>query len=290
MRRMASETPPGLQEASAEGRRFGGIALLAVARFELLRHLRRRRFVILLIIAALMVSLLVVVLQVFGSASGDAYAYVSSYGTWVTILVALAATFFGADAIVGEFEHRTGYLILPQPVTRTSVFAGKALAAFVLTTLTMAAYYGVVAAATGVVKGTVPVEVGYSFLLAVLYGSSALGLAFFLSSGLRGTTMSSILTFAFLFFILPVADTILSVAGVRPVGNLSFAAGTITNMLSGPYPEGYPGDSVFPGGPGGPTFTVYSPAVPLSVLVMAIWAAAGFVLAWALFRRREMKG
>jgi ABC-type transport system involved in multi-copper enzyme maturation permease subunit len=170
------------------------------------------------------------------------------------------------------------------------IFLGKFVAAFSLTAVTLGAYYGVVAAATGIVKGSIPIEIGYSFLLAVLYSTAALGLAFFLSSALRGTTMASVLTFSILFFVLSVVSAILSVAKVRPDGNLAFAGGTITNILEGPYPEGYPGDTELPGGPGGGRFPNLSPGVPISILVMVGWAVVGFGLAWFLYRRREMKG
>jgi ABC-type transport system involved in multi-copper enzyme maturation permease subunit len=286
------DSPESSRAAETSGRPSrGGSHVGSVARFELLRQFRRRRLLVLLIIVAVLLVLFIVVLQIFGSASSDAYAYASRFGGFVTILAALAATFFGADALLGEFEQRTGYLLFPQPVSRTSIFLGKLLAAFALTILTLAAYYVVVAAATGVAKGSVPIEIGYSFLLAVLYSTAALGVAFFLSSALRGTTMASILTFMLLFFVLAIASTILTVASIRPDGNLAFAGGTISNILSGPYPAAYPGDVQVPvGGPGGDRFRIYSPAVPISILVMAIWAAVGFGLAWALYRRREMKG
>ena len=270
--------------------RGGSPHFLSVARFELLRQLRRRRLLILLIIAAILLVLLIVVIQVFGSATSSAYAYASSFASSVTILAALAATFFGADTLVGEFEHRTGFLLFPQPVTRTAIFLGKLTAAVALTTVTLAVYYGVVAAATEIVKGSVPIELGYSFLLAALYSTAALGVAFFLSSALRSTTMASVLTFATLFFILTIVSSILSIAKVRPDGNLAFAGGTISNILAGPYPQAYPGDTDVPIGPGGDRFRSYSPAVPISILVMVVWAIAGLGLAWFLYRRREMKG
>jgi ABC-2 type transport system permease protein len=285
---MASEASTATKASS--GRRGSGPQFLSVARFELLRQLRRRRLLILLILAALFLVLLIVVIQIYGSASSSAYGYASTFGTWVTILAALAATFFGADALVGEFEQRTGYLLFPQPITRTAIFLGKFVAAFSLTAVTLGAYYGVVAAATGIVKGSVPIEIGYSFLLAVLYSTAALGLAFFLSSALRGTTMASVLTFTILFFVLSVVSAILSVAKVRPDGNLAFAGMAITNILEGPYPGGYPGDTESFGGPGGGRFPNYSPGVPISILVMVGWAVVGIGLAWFLYRRREMKG
>lgn len=265
-----------------------GMPFLHVARFELLRQFRRRRLLILLIIAALLVTLLVVVFQVFGTPSG-VYTYMSSFAGFVTILAALAATFFGADALVGEFEHHTGYFLFPQPVTRASIFLGKALAALALTVLTLGAYYGIVAAATRIVMGSLPIELAYSFLLAILYAIAALGLAFFLSSAMRTTTVASVLTFTLLFFVLTFVGFIINITGVRPDGNLAFAGQTISDILSGPYPEAYPGDVTVPG-PGGSTITLYSPAVVTSIGVMVLWALVGFALALLLYRRREMKG
>ena len=262
---------------------------LRVARFELLRQLRRRRMVLLLAIAGIVAAALFAVLQFFGPDGGTAYTYASTYANSVTILAALAATFFGADALLGEFEQRTGYVLFPQPVTRSSVFLGKLLAASGLASMTLAAYYAIMAGATWFVMGTVPVEMAYSFLLALLYTTAALGLAFLLSSALKSTTMSSVLTFALLLFVLTIVTTIFTVADVRPVGNLAFAGQTIPNILAGPYPEGYPGDVTINFGPGG-GFTQFSPAVESSVAVMGVRAIVCFGLALFLYRRREMKG
>jgi len=266
-----------------------GFQAFHVARFEVLRQFRRRRMILLLVIGGFVAAALFAVLQFFGPAGGTAYSYASTYASSVTILAALAATFFGADALLGEFEHRTGYVLFPQPVTRSSIFFGKLLAASGLASLTLGAYYAIMAGSTWFVMGTVPVEVAYSFLLGLLYTTAALGLAFLLSSALRSTTMSSVLTFALLFFVLMIVTTILAVAGVRPVGNLAFAGQTIPNILAGPYPEAYPGDGTSQFGPGD-GFTQYSPAVDSSVAVMALWSVVCFGLALYVYRRKEMKG
>ena len=280
----ASEVPLTQQRS-----RPRGVQAFRVARFELLRQLRRRRMVLLLAIAGIVAAALFAVLQVFGPEGGTAYSYASTYASSVTILAALAATFFGADALLGEFEQRTGYVLFPQPVTRSSVFVGKLLSALGLASMTLATYYAIIAGATWFVMGGVPVEIAYSFLLALVYTTAALGLAFLLSSALKSTTMSSVLTFALLLFVLMIVTQILTVAGVRPVGNLAFAGQTIPNILAGPYPENYPGDTTVDFGPGG-GFTQYSPAVPPSIAVMAAWAFVCFGLALYVYRRREMKG
>lgn len=284
-------TSVGSKAERARGGPPGGLPqVLMVAKFELLRQVRRRRVLLVLAIAGVAAAALFAAMRAFGSEGSSAYAYASTYGNLVAILAALAATFFGGDALVGEFEHRTGYLLFPQPVTRTSIFGGKFLAALGLASLTIGAYYGIMASATLGVKGTLPVEAAYSLLLAILYTVAALGVAFLLSSTLRSITMASVLTFALLLFLLPVASTILGVAGVHPDGNLAFAGQTIAAILTGPYPEGYPKDTTFRGPGGGPGITQYSPAVGASIAVMLSWAAATLALALVLYRRREMRG
>ncbi len=293
---MANKSNIQQVEATARQPHPGVLQTLRVARFELLRQFRRRRMILLLAIAGILAAVLFAVMRAFGAEGETAYSYASSYGIWVSILAALAATFFGGDALVGEFEHKTGYLLFPQPVTRTSIFLGKLLAALGLASLTVGAYYAIMAGATLGIKGALPVEVAYSFLLALLYTAAALGVAFLLSSALRSITMASVLTFSLLFFVLTIVSTILSVAGVRPDGNLAFAGQTIANILAGPYPEAYPGDTTGggpgggPGGDGGPGFAQFSPAVGTSIAVMAAWALLSLALALFFYRRREMKG
>ncbi len=269
-----------------------GPQALQIIRFELLRQLRRRRMIVLLAIAGILAAALFAVRRAFGAEGTSAYAYASTYAGFVLTLAALAATFFGGDALVGEFEHRTGYLLFPQPVSRTSIFVGKAMTALALAFVTVAAYYAIIAATTWAVTGSLPVEVGYSFLLALLYTTAALGVAFLLSSALRTTTMASVLTFALLFFVLGFASSIFQFAGVRPDGSLAFAGQTISNILAGPYPDAYPVDTTINVGPGGGGFriTIFSPPVGPSIGVMAAWALATFGLALVLYRRREMTG
>ncbi len=287
MRSMANPAITG--EARTRMRvQAGGSQALRVARFELLRQLRRRRMVIMLAIAAALPVTLFLVREYRGTSGVDSYSYASTYVTFVSILAALAATLFGADVLVGEFEQKTGYLLFIQPVSRTSIFLGKVLTALALSLLTIGVYYAILASATLYVTGGLPVELAYSFLLALLYTSAALGVAFFLSSGLRSTTLAAVLTFALLLFVLSILNSVLTFAGIRPDGNLPFAGAAIGDILAGPYPSAYPVDTTI--GVGRFKITEYVPAVATSVAVMAAWAAVTLILALVVYRRREMKG
>jgi ABC-2 type transport system permease protein len=240
-------------------------------------------------LAGAMATLVFLALRAFGFEEGDVHRYLTNYGNWVAILVALGATFFGGDALAGEFEHRTGYLLFPNPVGRWTIFTGKALAAIGLAALGVGVFYSVMAMASLGVKGSLPLEVAYSLLLAILYTLAAVGVALLLSASLRSTTIATILTFFLFFLLLPIVNFVFTLAQVRPIGILTFAGQTAGNILAGPYPEGYPGDQILPGGPTG-RFVQYSPEVGISVAVMAAWALVAFALALLVFRRREMVG
>ena len=50
------------------------------------------------------------------------------FAVWVTsmgTLAILGAVFFGGDAIASEFEHKTGYILFPNPVKRITLVVGK---------------------------------------------------------------------------------------------------------------------------------------------------------------------
>jgi ABC-2 type transport system permease protein len=53
----------------------------------------------------------------------------SFYGEWwgnaVTFVIVLSGIFFGGDAISGEFQNKTGYFAIPNPIKRSSVYIGK---------------------------------------------------------------------------------------------------------------------------------------------------------------------
>jgi ABC-2 type transport system permease protein len=44
-------------------------------------------------------------------------------------MVILSGIFFGGDALFGEFQNKTGYFTIPNPVRRSSIYVGKWIAA-----------------------------------------------------------------------------------------------------------------------------------------------------------------
>lgn len=273
--------------------------LWAVVHYELLRHLRRRRLTIMILLLVILVALPLGLPPLLGfPPPTEPYAFIGQVlGTGggslsvVHILVILAATFFGGDAILSEFEARTGYLIFPNPMKRSTLFFGKFLAALGLAVGIISGLYLVATVGVQIRAGTVPVELGYSWGLVLLYTSSALAVGFLVSSVLRNATAASVLTFFLFFLILRFVDFGLSAGQVKPIGSLTFASEVVGNILRGPYPQAYPVDTKISGGPNGNfSFWQYAAPVNWSIATMVIYAAGALALALVAFRRREMKG
>lgn len=243
-----------------------------------------------LAILAVVVGLLLGLPPALGSPHpSDPYAFSGGFVGFSNLLVLLAATFFASDSLAGEFAQKTAYLSFPNPVRRSSIFFGKVVAGLLASEVIIGLYFGVVAAASLGVTGRVVQELGFAYGLAALYGAAALGLAFFVSALMKGTTGAMVLTFLLFLLILPIANTVLSVAAVKPTFLLTFAATAITNIVSGPYPGSYPTDTVVQAGPGF-TLRIYVPDVGQAIAVMVAYLVASLVLALLLFRRRELTG
>ena len=105
-----------------------------IMKYALLDYLRGRRFFIMLIITALISVLLTVLVGYYRPDTfliSNLAFYDSWWGTSVTFVVVLSAIFFGGDAISGEFQNKTGYFGVPNPIRRSSIYIGKWLAAFI---------------------------------------------------------------------------------------------------------------------------------------------------------------
>ena len=153
-----------------------------ITKYALLDYLRGRRFFIMLIITALISVLLTVLVGYYrpeGFLLSNLTFYNSWWGTSVTFVVVLSAIFFGGDAISGEFQNKTGYFGVPNPIRRSSIYVGKWLAAFIASAV-MLGIFTVVTVGNGLYYFSgVPYQFGESLLFTVFYLAAVLGFTFF---------------------------------------------------------------------------------------------------------------
>ncbi len=277
-----NEAPRGKWPLPSDMQQIG-----VVAKYDIMKYMRSRRLLGMLVIEALVLIAMTALLATSTNPK-TADGVVSQYAGFASILVVIGATLFGGDAIVSEYQGRTGYLLFPNPIRKVSILVGKFISAVAAMVLILVIYYAI-ALVAGLVMGNGLSTLGLASLgLAVLYGISALAVAFLISSFMKGTTGSLILTFALFFFVLDIVASILgSLGGVKPWFLLNFAGSSLSYITTDPYPV----DAIQTIDIGtGQTMTLYAfyPDVWTSIAVMVAYTVVALVLAYLLFRRREM--
>ncbi|MDQ1371239.1 MAG: hypothetical protein QG582_153 [Candidatus Thermoplasmatota archaeon] len=204
---------------------------------------------------------------------------------FASFLVIICATFFGADAIVGEFQNRTGYLVFPNPMKRAVLFIGKFLASLTAGMIVLTIFYVALAVLSLFSARGIDDDFLLSFVYSVEFLVAAMAVAYLISSLLKGSTGATVLTFFLFIMIMPIVDSVGMFAGVKIEGSLTFSSGALIYVLSDPYPSDTSQDM----GPMG-SLDVYYPDPVLAHVVMLAYALASLGLGMYLFRRRQLAG
>src|SRR5512136_216767 len=163
-------------------------------RFELLKHLKRRRLIILIALAILLPLFPLI------SRPDAAVEFAGTSLNFISVLIVVSAAMFAGDSVCGEYEKKTSLLLFPTPQNRVSIFAGKYLAALVCTFLVVALWYMVLTLEIGPLYGwgEMPAEMWKSIATALIFSTTAVGVAFLVSSLFKRSISSTILVFLIL--------------------------------------------------------------------------------------------
>jgi ABC-2 type transport system permease protein len=200
-------------------------------------------------------------------------------------LVVILVTFFGADAIVSEYQNRTAYLLFPNPVSREIMFAGKFIASFIASLTMVGLFYILTMSLSFATLGDVAKYLPLSFCFAALFLVACLAVAFFVSSILKGSTGAIILTFFMFLMILPIVQSVGMLSGAKMWFLISFMGDLPTTTLSW---DNYPVDSSST--QFGFTFYNFYPDPGTSIAVMLAYLLIFSVLTIFLFRRKQLLG
>lgn len=266
--------------------------IATVATYELLKYLRGRRLLAIVLLTVIISAIFLVVPPAVGAAyPKDPQEFTTNMLRFLGILSILSATFFGADAIVSEYESKTGYFVFPNPIRKTSIFLGKFAASALVSMGAIELYYLITLVSVRVIDGSIPPNAGVSFAYSLVYLFAILAIAYLFSTVMRSSVYSLVLTFFTFFLILPIVDAVGSLAKFKPWFSVTFASGISQNVFLNPYPTDtvlnrtelaglYAGTQV--------SVAQYYPAIRLSLIVMTAYFFVAFVLAIVLAQRREM--
>ena len=246
-------------------------------KFELLKHLKRRR---LPIVAALAI---IVPLIFYVKVPDTAGVFAATVLSFLNILTIISAAMFAGDAVCGEFEKKTSLLLFPTPQRRSTIFAGKYVAALLATFLAVILYYLVMTLQIAQLYGwgQIPTELAKSLLTALVYSASAVSVVFLFSAILKRSISSTIVGFLFLLMILPIVAAVLISVNQEPWFIVTYSANLIRDVLGV--------SSSLPFGPGehGFTLTAFKPHFGVGIAVMAAYAIAFLVSGMAMAVRKE---
>jgi ABC-2 type transport system permease protein len=264
-------------------------------RYAFRDYLRSRRFVILLGIMLIISAILTGVVGYYRPASFVGSGVLSFYSGWwgmsVTFITVLSGIFFGGDAISGEFQNKTGYFTLPNPIRRSSVYIGKWLSAFIASSIILFIFTAITLANEAYYFGlNIPWQFAESFFFAWFYLVAVLGFTFFFSSLFKSTSYSILVTaILFLFAFTLIQTLIAALAQVEPWFILTYGSEIIGNVLAPTYPPHITKvTGAFGGGrAGAPTFTSFNVTVPEGLVIIAIYFVVTAALGLFLFERKE---
>ncbi|MDA4128338.1 MAG: ABC transporter permease [Thaumarchaeota archaeon] len=258
-----------------------------IFKYEFRNYFRARRFYVLLAIDLLISALLTTVVGYYRPSiflSSNLTFYSGWWGQFVTFVIILAGVFFGGDAISGEFQNKTGYFIIPNPIRRSSIYVGKWMAAYAASAITVGLFaLGAVINGVFYFGASVPSQLWVSILFALLYLAAVMGFTFFFSSLFKTSSISILVTVILFLFVFSLVQTLVAtLVGIEPWFILTYGGEIVGNILQVPYPV----TNTIPG-PGRFSLTTFAVSVPVGLAIISIYffltAAAGLFL----FERKE---
>lgn len=264
-----------------------------IMRYTFLDYFRSRRFYILLIIGLIISALLTFLVAYYRPASFLSSGTLSFYSSWwgmsASFVVILSGIFFGGDAISGEFQNKTGYFTLPNPIRRSAVYVGKWLAAFIAASIILAVFTAITVA-NGVYYfgNSIPTQFGESVVFAWIYLISVLGFTFFFSSLFKSGSYSILVTaILFLFAFTLIRTIVADLAQIEPWFIVTYGGEIIGDVLASTYPAHVtttkttgPRGAVF-------SFTTYNPTVSEGLTILVVYFVVTAILGLVLFERKE---
>ena len=259
--------------------------LRIVTGYEFLKHIRRRRLYVILGLTLLAELAVLILLPALMDGYPDNVMVMAAILTIGPGLAVIGAVFFAGDAIAGEFETKTGYILFTNPVRRITLVIGKYLAGYAAVIILIVFGYLIISISLLSIYGTVPVEMLQSFGLALLYGGSVISVTFFFSSVSKGAMGATVMTLLFIMVISGIIESVLMMAGkpywflISTAGDsIAYVYGGFELFLEGLMPHG---GTMFP-------FEIETPDIGLCALAMVIYLVVGLVLSIWITKRRQL--
>lgn len=262
--------------------------------FEFKKNLKS--FIIMLIVFASVFFLLLLIseLQLAQDVAlpPDPVDYAADYLTqFFGFLIIISASLFGGSIIVEDFKKQTGNLLFPK-ISKTRLLIGRLASRYTLNAICVSFYYIFISIFTFAKYGEISIALWASLGWALLYTFAIMTFVTFMSSVMRSTSATIIVSILFLLIVFNIITMILRFAGltIEPLFLLTYYEGIISGSLSMPNPRYIEITMPTPGGGDPVTFTQWlTPTEPAALIGMLIYTIVFLVLAYLIYQRRQSK-
>lgn len=201
-----------------------------IARYELLRFYNSLRITGILAIFVVLAALILLIPTALGDPYVSSLRLAEAFGFFVPLLAVALGLLFGADSLVREFTARTGYTLLPNPISRSTIVAGKFMAALLASWGALFVYYLITFVVSFAIFEQAAFDILPSFAYALLYTVAMLAFVFLISAVAPSVTSSVTAAFLVLVILFPWAGPQLRAVEVWNLAILT-EAGSITHRL-----------------------------------------------------------
>lgn len=256
-----------------------------VVKYEFLKHIRRKRLYLIMAIALLVEALVLILIPLLADGYPENVKDMANLLTMVASLAALGAVFFAGDAIAGEYEGKTGFLLFTNPVKREILWIGKYLAGLIAVALLMVFTYIIIAVSLLVIYHEVPMEIFTSFGIALFFAAAVLSTTFFFSAVSKGSMGATIMALLFILVVCSILEAVLSSTGnpywyILTVGSegITSVFGSTESLISGLGSMAHSG-----------TITLFkTTSLGMAAWGTTIYFVVGFVASILISRRRQL--
>jgi len=225
----------------------------------------------------------------------DPIDYIISYMSMFGFMIILSAAGFAGSIIAEDFHRQTGNLIFPK-ISKTRLLIGRVISRYALNAISVCFYYVLVATITFIKYEEIPLVIWGSMGWALLYTFMIISFVTLMSSIMKSTAISIIVSILFMLIVFNMISMILRFAGleIEPLFIPTYYEGIITASMAMPDPR-YT-EIRMPTGPGNhgdgefASFLLWStPTATAALIGILLFTAIFLGLAYFLYKRRQSK-
>ena len=225
----------------------------------------------------------------------DPIDYINSYMSMFGFMIILSAAGFAGSIIAEDFHRQTGNLIFPK-ISKTRLLIGRIISRYALNAISVCFYYILVATITFIKYEEIPLVLWGSMGWALLYTFMIFSFVTLMSSIMKSTAISIIVSILFMLIVFNMISMILRFAGleIEPLFIPTYYESIITASMAMPDPRYI--EIRMPTGPrnqGDGEFATFlqwiTPTEIAALIGILLFTTIFLGLAYFLYRRRQSK-